>query len=605
MQLSALLHRAHGAMAYPVDTDHLRVVLQSARGDLTAADCHFGDRYTDPSRDQVLPMALAAGDRLHDYWVVTLPVPTRRVRYRFFLRGRRGTAWFGEHGPGKQSAACPWFHYPYMAPGDSFRLPSWLPGAVIYQVFPDRFYNGDPGNDPPDVRPWGELPTWYSSHGGDLRGIAQKLDWLSALSAGCLYMTPIFASPSPHKYNTTDYYRVDPAFGTLEDLQALVAAAHGAGIRVVLDGVFNHAGSDFFAFQDAVQSGEGSQYRHWFNIRSFPVQVGQGCNYETWADDVITMPKLMTHQPEVREYLLGVAEHWLRTAGIDGWRLDVANEVGRDFWRAFRQRVRTANADALILGEVWHDATAFLQGDTFDSVTDYQWREAVLALLTGKLAPDAFDQVLTRMRFQYPGAAVGGLVRLLGSHDTPRVRTVVGSVAKVALGAILLFTSQGVPMVYYGDEIGMEGGWDPDCRRCMAWSGEAQDQELLRLFRQLGRLRRALPWLNTGEWTTLVANRDSGVYAYRRDSRLAANAAPAGMPLPAADGESIWVVLNLSSETRGVTLPIGAAETPAPADLLGRCRRIATETEGGLRVEVGPHDGTILGNAEVAQRLFQ
>jgi glycosidase len=228
------------------------------------------------------------------------------------------------------------------------------------------------------------------------------------------------------------------------------------------------------------------------------------------------MPKLNTAHPECAEYFLEVGEYWLQEAGIDGWRLDVANEVDHVFWRRFRDRVKTINPDAWILGEIWHAAQDWLHGDEFDSVMNYPWRDAALAFLTGKIDAEGYDEALRRNRYLYSPQVTAGLLNLLGSHDTPRVRTVVESAKLARLAAVLQFTMPGIPLIYYGDEIGMKGGPDPDCRRCMEWNEDKQDGKTLGLYRNLIRLRKENPWLMGGSYETLLADQGSARYAFRR-----------------------------------------------------------------------------------------
>jgi glycosidase len=264
------------------------------------------------------------------------------------------------------------------------------------------------------------------------------------------------------------------------------------------------------------------------------------------------MPKLDTSHPACRDYFLDVAAHWVIQVGVDGWRLDVANEVDHAFWRAFRERVGTVRPDALLLGEVWHEASAWLHaGDQFDSVMNYPWRDATLAFLRGEDDARAYDQTLTRLRFAHPAPITASLLNLLGSHDTPRVRTALGgSIEKAAQAAVLLLTAPGVPMIYYGDEIGMEGAGDPDCRRCYPWDDPAaQDAGLLSLYRRLIALRRALPWLNDGGWQTLVADPLTNVFSFRRTPT------PDEVPNRLEDEDDLLVVLNASGRANAVVLP--------------------------------------------------
>ncbi|HKC92058.1 MAG TPA: alpha amylase N-terminal ig-like domain-containing protein, partial [Candidatus Limnocylindria bacterium] len=354
----------------PLAGDRFYVRLLAEAGDLTGVRCHFADKYA-PGLEGTLPLARETSDGISDFWSAVLPVPTSRLRYFFELTDTAGlTRFFNEHGFLEQRPArkhhAGHFFYPYDLPVDRFAVPPWIAGRTFYLVFPDRFANGDQMNDPAWKRPWGEAPTVKSFFGGDLPGIRQNLGWLTDLGVGGLYLTPVFAAPSNHKYDPSDYERVDPGFGTNDELAALVRDAHVRDIRVLLDGVFNHSGDRWFAFKDVREKGEASKYRDWFfRIESFPVDF-DAVNYETFANRARSHPKLNTANPELRDYLVGIGEKWIREADIDGWRLDVANEVDHRFWRAFRDRVKAAKPDAFIVGEAWHDAIRWLDGAQFD-----------------------------------------------------------------------------------------------------------------------------------------------------------------------------------------------------------------------------------------------
>ncbi|WP_281261198.1 glycoside hydrolase family 13 protein [Desmospora activa] len=381
MLLEAIEHRPNGEMAFPLGPHALKVRIRVKRGDASAVGLLHGDRYQPQEQDQPLPLEKVAVDSRFDWWEGVIPTATRRVRYCFWLEREGRRWWVGEKGVCQEHSQAGVFQYAYLCEGDLFEVPDWAVDTVVYQIFPERFANGDSRNDPPGTLPWDSSlqPQADSFYGGDLAGIIQKMPYLADLGINAIYLTPIFRSPSNHKYNTDDYYQIDPHFGELETVKALVHTAHHYGMRVIFDAVFNHAGDGFFAFRDVVEKGEASPYKDWFRIESFPVTTTPQPNYETFANGVSTMPKLMTQHPPVREYLLQVAEYWTREAGMDGWRLDVANEVDFAFWREFRRRVRSINPNALIIGEVWHDAGPWLRGDQFDGVMNYLFRDAVLA----------------------------------------------------------------------------------------------------------------------------------------------------------------------------------------------------------------------------------
>ncbi|HWI66003.1 MAG TPA: glycoside hydrolase family 13 protein [Symbiobacteriaceae bacterium] len=559
MQYASLVHSCRVPFAYPVDEHHLRLVLKAAVSDLAAATCVYGDRYAWPhDTDDQKPMERLGDDGVHEYWGVTIPSETRRIRYTIYVEGMDSTyAWLTEQGPVTRRPKGFTFQYAYIHRADLFKQPEWLQTAVFYQIFPDRFFNGDPTNDPKKNRlKWGEKPTRESQAGGDLAGIRAKLDYVKDLGIGGIYLTPIFKAPTNHKYDTTDYYKIDPAFGTNEEFKGLVADVHAKGMRFLLDAVFNHSGKEWFAFKDVIKKGPESKYADWFyNLYSFPVSPEE-CNYETFANRVVSMPKLNTANPGLQKYLLDVATYWIREADIDGWRLDVANEVNHGFWRAFRDAVKAAKSDAWILGEIWHDATDWLQGDQYDAVMNYPWRDATLAFLKGDIDVVEYDRILTRIRFTHMHEVLKGQLTLLGSHDTTRVLTELGGKAKAAQAAVLCLTNHGVPLVYYGDEIAMPGENDPDCRRCYPWHDPAQqDQEMLSLYKKLIKLRHVFPWLNDGAWETFIADPVTNVLGFRRLPT------PVVAPERPMDEEGLYVVINNSG--RNVTV-----EVPADAELV-------------------------------------
>ena len=582
-------HRSHTPFVQALSGEHFYIRLIAAAGDLARATCRYADT---PHQGPDLSVALQkeASDGIRDWWSALVHMPSRRLRYEFELEFADGTrSPFSERGFTKAAEKhhAGYFHYPYNQPVDRFTLPPWLPGTTFYEIFPERFHNGDRANDPPGTLAWGEKPTGRAFFGGDIAGIRQKLGHLTGLGVGGLWLTPVFTAPTNHKYDPADYHAVDPAFGTTEDLRKLVAECHAGGIRVLLDGVFNHSGSEWFAFRDVREKGEASPYKTWFfKLEGFPVDVRK-VNYETFANRLPNHPKLNTTDPGLMEYFLGVGEHWIREAKIDGWRLDVANEVDHRFWRAFRERVKAADPNAFIVGEVWHDASQWLDGDEFDSVQHYPWRDAALRYLRGDLAPSEFASAAVRLRHAYQLAANPGLLHLVGSHDVARVRTELGgSSAKAAQAATLLLTAGGVPLVYYGDEIGMEGGDDPDARRCMEWDETKWDRKIFNTHRTLVRARRERPWLAWGSFEDVVVDDDRGLYAYRR-----AETGPLGVLYGGGPGQ-LWVALNTGDSRAEVSIPLGDHAPRRVVDLLSG-EGVNVE-RGEAHLTLSPGDAVVL-----------
>ena len=416
--------------------------------------------------------------------------------------------------------------------------PAWIADAVFYQIFPERFYNGDSQNDPPNTASWDDdLPTRQNFFGGDLEGIRIKIPHLTELGVNALYLTPIFEAASNHKYDTIDYLQIDPSFGTQETFRALVGDLKAAHIRLLLDAVFNHCGDGFRAFQDVVKSGANSRYANWFEIESYPIRFDPP-SYQTCGGAPF-LPKLNTQNPEVQDYILKVTETWL-AEGIDGLRLDVPWKAAPELWTRFYQTVRRHNPEAYIAAEVWRGTRDWLSGDRADGVMNYRLRQNILDYAAfDHMDAEDFDYEVRQLLSEH-GSTANAHLTLLGSHDTARIRTVCkGNLARVKIAIALQMTLPGVPMIYYGDEIGMEGENDPDCRRPMIWDETRWERSIYETTRTLVHLRREHPALNGGDLQILrVFN---GVYAYARTL---------------AD-DSVIVVLNPRMEQPRLSIPVG------------------------------------------------
>ncbi|MCA9936231.1 MAG: glycoside hydrolase family 13 protein [Ardenticatenaceae bacterium] len=453
--------------------------------------------------------------------------------------------------------------------------PDWVKDAVFYQIFPDRFahrksafgQNGYPFK-PTNLQPWGAKPTYHGFMGGDLLGIIDKLDYLADLGINAIYLNPIFASASNHRYHAHDYYQVDPILGGNMAFFEFLHAAHDRGIRVVLDGVFNHASRGFFQFNHLLECGAESPYVDWFHVHGWPINAydlrAKKPNYDGWWGNA-ALPEFNTDTTAVREFLWGVATHWLEQ-GIDGWRLDVPNEIDDDaFWQEFRRRVKAINPEAYIVGELWQDAARWLQGDQFDAQMDYNFTRAAFGFFAG----DNMDQrdtpgmgyglmpTLTGQEFAleldrltnhlYHAEVVQAQMTMLGSHDTPRLLTIANN-DKTAVRLMLLcqMTYPGAPNIYYGDEIGMTGHADPDCRRAFPWHDESVwDRELLADVRAYVHLRHEIPALRRGTFEVLYA--DANMVAYQRRYQQGE-----------IDSTAV-IVFNRGTSPQSITCPVGFA----------------------------------------------
>ena len=358
------------------------------------------------------------------------------------------------------------------------------------------------------------------SHGAQLwctvaSSRVEKLDYLMDLGVNTIYLTPIFKAASNHKYNTYDYFQIDPQFGTLETLKELVEKAHCKKIKVILDAVFNHSGVDFHPFKDVIRNGEDSEYRHWFDIKSFPVEIRNDPDYATFGYYGY-MPKLMTKNEEVKDYLINVAVYWIKEADIDGWRLDVADEIDHSFWRDFRKAVKEIKEDALIIGEVWYDSTSWLKGDQFDTVMNYEFHSVIEDFICNKsITGKEFGERMGFIRGLYKLPAYNTLWNLIDSHDTPRfLHSADGDIDSLKLAVLLQLTLPGAPMIYYGDEVGMTGGKDPECRRGMFWDKGRQNTDMLKFYKSLISLRKENNALSSGDFMTIYDAED--IYGFRR-----------------------------------------------------------------------------------------
>lgn len=380
-------------------------------------------------------------------------------------------------------------------------VPAWVKDAIFYQIFPDRFCRSPKYSAVGKFVQWDSKPTRTNMFGGNLAGITDKLKYIADLGATAIYLCPIFKSNSNHRYHTVDYFEIDPVLGTLKDFDNLVKKAHALGLRVILDGVFNHCSRGFFQFNSLMELGEDSPYVDWFHVHSWPIHAYSGKpNYECWWN-YPALPKFNTDCADVREYLFSVAEYWAKR-GIDGWRLDVPNEIDDDsFWQEFRRRVKAINPEAYIVGEIWDNPERWLKGDQFDGVMNYPFRKAVMQYLFDE-NPISTGEFCEKVRSAFPENRFGIPMNLLGSHDTTRIasqpRT---SPERIRLALALLFFMPGAPCIYYGDEIGMEGGKDPDCRRTFPWDQLKARKALpiYKFIRELTRMRRENPVLRDGK----------------------------------------------------------------------------------------------------------
>ena len=393
---------------------------------------------------------------------------------------------------------------------EMFEVPEWAANKVVYQIFPSRFA----ATEPVDKELWYKAPiTPMDDLHGNLRGIIEHMDDIQNLGIDVLYMTPIFQSNSCHKYDTTDYYQIDPSFGTTEDLKELVQKAHERGMKVVLDAVYNHTGREFFAFADILENGEKSKYRDWYFIDGFPLKSewGEIPNFKCFGY-YGGMPKLNLKNPEVEKYITDVACYWIKECDIDGWRLDVGDEISHFFWKNFRKAVKAVKKDMLIIGEIWHYAGDFLEGDEWDTVMNYPFYLNLIDLLADeKITVSQFVQNLGYLKGRLHKKCYPLMWNLIDSHDTARFLHLCNdNKKKQHLAAAFQLLLPGMPMIYYGDEYAMPGANDPDCRRGMYWDEEYQDKEMYEWYKRLIQVRKSHACIVEGELAASVTEDEEG-----------------------------------------------------------------------------------------------
>jgi len=454
--------------------------------------------------------------------------------------------------------------------------PHWVKNSVFYQIFPDRFASSAQIFKPGNLEPWSALPTQEGYKGGDLQGVLEQLEYLVDLGINAIYFNPIFQSASNHRYHTHDYFSVDPLLGGNDAFHRLLKAAHARGIRIVLDGVFNHASRGFFQFNHILESGGKSPYINWFDIKGFPLHAYEGKpNYRCWAN-LAALPEFNTRNPEVRDFIFSVARYWLEQ-GIDGWRLDVPFCIDDDsFWQEFRQVVKTTNPEAYIVGEVPWEAKRWLQGDQFDAVMNYLFTHACIGFFAGEkgdfelahnmmglgavpvLEAPAFARRVEELLTLYPIGIAQTQLNLLDSHDMPRFLSLArGDKTALKLATLFQMTYPGAPCVYYGDEIGLEGGRDPDCRRAFPWDRNQWNTELRDFIQSCISLRKLFPALRQGTYIPLLAS--SGVIAYLREpvNYMDDVSHSSSLELPAEKDKALVVILNAGFSATVIDLPSG------------------------------------------------
>lgn len=570
MNKESIIHLSNLEDSYALSKNEAVIRIRAAKGDLEAVTLFFIDFYRQIFHDyheyERSEMQWVASDGRYDCFETVIPHEVQVLSYYFRLQNPEGIVCYGNgiFFDENQLETDKCFSMPAIQAEDMFELPEWTREAIIYQIFPDSFYAGDGA----DIDGWYRGPRESTDHlGGTLQGVIDKLDYIQSLGANVVYLTPIFESPANHKYHTTDYYKIDPRFGTKEKFAELVDLAHTRGMRVLLDGVFHSTGTQFFAFQDVLEKGPDSDYWDWFLVDGYPIQTDYPINYRSWGK-LPELPNLNRSNPEVIEYLLDVMVYWVKVLDIDGWRLDTVDDMSHTFLREARRRMQTVKKDCIIVGELWYDARPWLKGDTLDSVMNYLFTRNVVAFFGKKTAtPTMLSHGLGWIRGRYPYQAWNRLWNLLSSHDIVRFLSQADDdVEGMKLAVLFQFTYPGTPFIYAGDELGMTGH-SLICRCGLLWDESRQDSDLLAHYRMAGRLRKENPALFNGDFEEIIVSDERGLYGFARRT----------------EHEEILVVFNVGHTDQNIEAPVGSYDLLKESQVVGPTISIRPQSATLLR----------------------
>ena len=541
MEYSAIFHDMDKRFCYAIEKDLFVIRVQVKKDDMKEIILHYEDKYIPMEREdtrKTIVMKKVATSQFHDYYEAQVRMHLICLRYFFEFTDMQGEkVYYGNYEFDKESITnrdrmfdCP----QNLREEEMFEVPDWAANKVVYQIFPSRFA----ASQPVDKKLWYKAPiTPMDDLHGDFRGIIDHLDHIQDLGIDVIYMTPSFKSNSCHKYDTIDYYEIDPSFGTKEELKELVQKAHDRGMKVVMDAVFNHTGKEFFAFKDILEKGEKSKYLDWYYIDELPLKGkwGEIPNFLCFGY-YGGMPKLNLKNPEVEKYITDIACYWIRECDIDGWRLDVGDEISHFFWKRFRRAIKAVKKDMLIIGEIWHYAGDFLEGDEWDTVMNYPFYLNLIDLLADeKISVSQFVQNLGYLKGRLHKKCYPLMWNLIDSHDTARfLHLCKDNKKKQHLAAAFQLLLPGMPMIYYGDEYAMPGANDPDCRRGMYWDEEYQDKEMFEWYKRLLQVRKAHTCIVEGELAeSITRDEDETIVLIRKNGE-----------------ETIALIFNCSNHTK-------------------------------------------------------
>lgn len=543
MNKSLVSHYPMSEDAFAISEQEAVFRLKTGKEGISAVYFCYGDTAFkgNPVIFTKLLMNKIASDLYKDYYEIHVTEPYLRMVYYFEIidENQQRYYYYADHFYDSISIdRNDLYKLPYLRKEDIAKVPSWLSKSTVYNIFPDSFATRKNYISKSASEVFYRGLSCKSKLGGTLKGITENLDYIQKLGFNTVYLNPIFTAGEYHKYDLIDYYTIDPNFGTNEDFLTLVNEVHKRNMKIVIDGVFNHSGWNFFAFKDVLKNQKDSIYRDWFYRLDFPIYSPD--NY----DDIPPyacfgyerhMPKLNTSNETVIAYFIGVVRYWTEKYHIDGWRLDVADEVDMNFWRAIRKAIKSVNPNCAIIGEVWQNAHAFLDGSMFDSVMNYDFRKHSIEFFANQhVTAHVFDSRISTLRMRYQSQFNFAQFNLLDSHDVPRFLSLCkNNLSIYKLAVVCLFTQQGVPMILYGDEQGLTGIKEDDYRQAMVFNN---NHELFDFYQQISAIRTSHKTLMTGSYQTVHASEDHGLYVYKRADEI----------------EEITVILNHANETSNI-----------------------------------------------------
>lgn len=581
MKLEAIMHIPLSQYAFALTERTLVIRLRTGKNDVRRCELFYGDRVhpTNPIQVFSISMKKVASDALFDYYEAELVSDYTRVCYYFYLEDESTHYYYyGQQfleKPGEDRTE--YFQFPYIRREDMAIIPDWAKDAVMYQIFPDSFATEKGSIAQQPIEKMNHLKERSSTlNGGTLKGIEANLNYIEELGINCIYLNPIFVAGEYHKYDIMDYFDVDPCFGTKQDLKELVAACHKREIKVILDGVFNHCGAQFFAFKDVLEKGEMSPYKDWFYSLKFPIEFTTPPNYEAFAY-VKEMPKLNTGHPAVIDYFCKVGTYWLQEADIDGWRLDVANEVNHDFWRAFRKAVKAIKSEAFLIGEIWEDSEVWLQGEQFDSTMNYRFTNLCREFFAkGSMSVTAFNYGINQMLMRYQRQVTYAQMNLIDSHDVPRfLHYAKEDERKLSLAALFLLTFVGVPSILYGDELLISGEKELEYRKPMIWHPNTREQKMIDYYKALISLRKSSKAFTSGTFKVIIVDEAKGLYVFERREET----------------ERFWVILANTPNEATYTIP---AENNKWQVAFGNPETITENNSRHISLNLKAYEGLVL-----------